>query len=107
MDDLQDELNNKVNQISSGFQAAEMMSYAIWGAAVTTTRAFEKVSMKIDPNTHRIFVAITVRWWARYKKFKPLRDAWLRMAEKRCTEQLPENWKILVYYTDGEKGGST
>ena len=103
MDNLQDELNEKVAQISSGgFQAAEHMSYAIWGAAVTATRAFDKVTLKIDPNTQRIFVAIRVRWWARYKKFKPLRDAWLRRAEKRCQEQLPENWKLLVYYEKGD-----
>ena len=78
------------------------VSYMIWGAAVTATRAFESVSIRVDPVTNRVFVKIKLRWFARSKKFQKLHDAWLARAERRCKEQLPENWRMLVYYETKE-----
>lgn len=97
-EDLKQSLNDKVSKISSAFDASEMTSYAIWGAAVTTTRAFESVKMQVDPMTQRIFVGITLRWWAKAKRLKLLHDSWLKRAEARCCDQLPEGWKLLIYY---------
>lgn len=96
---LQDTMNQMTNIMSSSMDMTELVSYNIFGAAVTTTRAFEKISLKIDSNGSRVYVTIRLRWWAKYKKFEMLRDAWLRRAESRCTEHLPAGWKILCYYT--------
>jgi hypothetical protein len=102
-EDLEGQMNEAVSRLSGGFEAAEITSYAIWGAAVTATRAFEKVAVKIDPNTARIFVSIELRWWARFKRFALLQSAWLKRAEKRCKEHTPDGFKILVYYDKGKK----
>ena len=76
----------------------EILSHNIWGAAVTTTRAFEKVVLKVDTNTNRIFISVQLRWWARFKRFDLLKKAWLTRAEQRVKEQVPEGWKFLIYY---------
>jgi hypothetical protein len=101
--EFQQELNEKVAQLTQVHAAVEQISYAIWGAAVTATRAFEHVGMKIDSNTNRVFVSIRLRWWAKPKRFKPLHDAWLKRAEKRCKEQTPQGWKLLVYFEGGSE----
>lgn len=98
MNEFEQKMNEAATRISGGFEASEMTSYAIWGAAVTATRAFDKVTVKIDPNTVRIFIAIELRWWARFKKFETLQRVWLARAEKRCKEFAPDGWKLLVYY---------
>lgn len=98
MQGINENLNNITNRISSSFDMAEMLSYNIWGAAVTTTRAFEKVTLKVDPDNQRIFVGITLRWMFRFKKFERIQNIWLQRAEKRCQEQIPEGWKLLVYF---------
>jgi hypothetical protein len=103
-EEINKELNDAIAKFTgSGQTAAEMQGYAILGAAMTATRAFDKVSLKIDANTQRIFVAITLRWWAKYKKMEKLRQAWLGRAERRCRECLPEGWRLLVYYDRGSK----
>jgi hypothetical protein len=83
---------------------AERVSFLIFGAAVTTTRAFDKVSIKIDSNNNRIFVAIRLKWFLSFKKFEKLHHIWLSRAEKRCKEVAPEGWNLLCYY---EKDGET
>lgn len=103
-EEISNDLNRIVDGISSSMDMAEMLSYNIWGAAVTTTRAFEKVTLKADTNTNRVFVSIQLRWWAKFKKFDKIRQAWLRLAEQRCRKQLPEGWNILVYYERNENG---
>lgn len=95
---LDEELNSKVGIMASVDKATEDVNYAIWGAAVTTTRAFEKVTLTVDANTNRVFVKIKLRWVARHKRLAPLHQAWLARAERRCKEYLPTNWRILVYY---------
>lgn len=102
MDKLRDDLNDVVSRMAPGIDTTEMVSYMIWGAAITTTRAFEGATLKIDPNTNRVFVSIRLRWWAKFGKFKPLRDAWLARAERRCKEHTPEGWRVLVYYEGGD-----
>ena len=91
---IEEDLNTKMGAMNM----AEQVNYAIWGAAVTTTRAFDKVTLTIDPNINRVFVKIKLRWFANSKRLKRLHDAWLARAERRCKEHLPENWKLLVYY---------
>lgn len=103
---LEDELGaaaSKVGMTMPMSEMVQMISYAIWGAAVTTTRAFDKVTLRVDPDTSRIFVAIRLRWWAKFGKFKKLQDAWLARATRRVKEQVPDGWKMLVYYEKGEQ----
>lgn len=103
---LEDELEGIASNVNTAIPMSEMvnmLSYAIWGAAVTTTRAFDKVTLKIDADTSRIFVTIKLRWWAQFDKFKPLQEAWLNRARRRVEEQVPEGWKVLVYYDRGKK----
>lgn len=102
-DDLEERMNEAASRLSQGSEASEITSYAIWGAAVTATRAFDKVVVKIDPNTARIFVAINLRWWSKLKKLEPLRKVWLKRAEARCKQQIPDGWKLLVYYSKESK----
>lgn len=98
-EDLTDTLNKKTDQLFSGStDMVEMLNYVIWGAAVTTTRAFGLVKLNVDSNSNRIFVAIKLRWWARHKKFAKLHGAWLARAETRCKQHIPTGWKLLVYY---------
>jgi len=102
-EELDDELGQRVAQLQSSHGMTEAVSYNIWGAAVTATRAFDKVTIKLEPALNRIFVSIQLRWWASFGKFKPLHKAWLHRAEKRCQEQCPPNWRLLVFYEKGDK----
>jgi hypothetical protein len=97
-DVLKDQLNAISHGVSSQTEMTEIVSYNIWGAAVTTTRAFDKVTLKLDANTCRVFVCVSLRWWARFDKFKRLQDAWIKHCERRVEECLPTGWKSLVYY---------
>jgi hypothetical protein len=90
--------------MTGSFDMTEMVSYNIWGAVVTTTRAFKSVSLKVDANTQRVFVSIALRWWTKYGKFKKLRDFWLKRAETRCREMVPSGWKLLIYYEVNNEG---
>jgi hypothetical protein len=102
-DQLRDQLNNLTSGIATSMDMSEMLSYSIWGAAVTTTRAFEKVTLRVDTNSNRIFVSVKLRWWATFEKFKRLQDAWLSRCEDRVKEHIPEGWKVLVYYERSKK----
>jgi len=95
---LQDQMNNMANTLSSSMDMTEMVSYNIFGAAITTTRAFQSVALKVDSNASRVYVTLRLRWWARYKRFEALQTAWLMRAEKRCAEHVPPGWSMLVYY---------
>lgn len=102
-DNLEDEMNGLAGKSDplAGFQMGEALTQALWGAAATTTRAFGNVSLKIDTNSNRIFVAITLRWWARSSRFDFFHRSWLARAERRCQGQMPSGWKLLVYYERG------
>lgn len=100
-ENIKNQLNQTAAGISNPIDMSEMLSHNIWGAAVTTTRAFEKVTLKVDTNSNRIFVSIQLRWWARYKRFDLLKRLWLKRAEDRVKEQVPEGFKSLVYYDKG------
>lgn len=100
---MREDLEQALAGITGPTEESARVSYMIWGAAVTTTRAFDSVSLRVDPGTNRVFVKIKLRWFVRSKKFKKLHDAWLSRAEKRCKEYLPENWRMLLYYEGGEK----
>lgn len=102
-EELREELNDTVGKMSTQHTMLEMTNYAIWGAVVTATRAFDVVSLKVDPATCRIFVSIKLRWWAKFKRGEVLRKIWLVRAEQRCKEHVPEGWRLLLYY-DGGKG---
>lgn len=103
MDSLREDLNNVLNRISPGFDTTETVSYMIYGAAITATRAFEGATLKINADSNRVFVAVRLRWWARFRQFRILRDAWLNRAQKRCEQYTPEGWKVLVYYEENEQ----
>jgi hypothetical protein len=97
-EDFDFEMQNRLGQMAGPQGMAEQVSYMVYGAAVTTTRAFDKVTLKINPDINRIFVAIQLRWFAKYKKMKPFRDGWLSRAQAKCQEHAPTGWKVLCYY---------
>jgi len=86
--------------IKSQDDMIEQVSYLIWGAVVTTTKAFAKVEIKIDSNSNRIFISIGLRWWAKFKRFELLRKYWLAKAERRASKHVMNNWKSLIYYKE-------
>jgi hypothetical protein len=105
MNDIREAMDNLSQGISSSFDQNEMVTYNIWAAAVSTTRAFEKVEIKINAQTSRIFVVIHLRWWGRLKRFKKLeviRQIWLKKASKRVKEQIPQGWNFLCYFAKEE-----
>lgn len=96
------ELDIALSRVTATHDTTNALSYMIFGAAVTATRAFEKVTLKIDVRSNRIFVQVRLRWFFRTKLFKYffkwLKPAWLNRAERRCAEQAPSGWKLLCYY---------
>jgi hypothetical protein len=102
-DEVRESMNRLSQGISSAGDMATQLSEIIWGAVVTTTRAFDKVTLRIDTNTNRIFVSIKLRWFAKHQRFKRLHDAWLARANRRCKEHVPPGWKLLVYYDRKEE----
>ena len=102
-----DFMNEASRGISSSFDQNEMVTYNIWAAAVSTTRAFEKVEIKINAQTSRIFVVIHLRWWGKFKikKMDLIRGIWLKKASSRVKQQIPSGWNFLVYYAkEGNEG---
>ena len=101
---------DELNEIEAAFRYAgksmstmtEQMAYSLWGAVITTTKAFEKAEVRLDANISRVFIAVRVRWWARFDRMQPLREFWIKRAEARAREFLPTGWRLLVYY--GEPG---
>lgn len=95
-------LQDGLNQISDGITDAdgmvEQMTYMMFGAVVTTTKAFENVEIKLNADSQRIFISITIRWFAKFKKFETLRKYWLAKAERRVQKYAPKGWRILIYY---------
>ena len=104
---IEDYMNQAAQGVASSFDQNEQVSFNIWGAAATTTRAFQKVVIKVDGKTQRIFVTIYLRWWAKmkYKRFNLIREIWLRRASKRVKKQVPHGWNSLVYYAQEKKNG--
>ena len=98
MADIREELNYQTSD-----EMVSQMAYIIWGAVASTTRAFYKVSMRIDPLTKRIFLSVRLRWWAKWKKLELFRKYWLAKAERKAKRHIPEGWKELIYY---ERGGN-
>ena len=95
-----DELNpNTISGDDMANQAAEI----IWGSVATASRAFEKVKVKIDPTSRRIFLAISLRWWAKHKRFEMFRKYWMAKAERKSKPFIPPGWKPLIYYQLEEK----
>ena len=107
MSDLEDSMNQLSDNLASPNDMVNQVSFLIFGAAMTTTRAFKGVRLKVDPETNWVFVSITLRWWAKFDKFKRLHEAWLRIAQKRCVEHAPEGWRVLCFYERKEKNERT
>jgi hypothetical protein len=107
MIDIKDTMESISQGISSSFDQNEMVTYNIWAAAVSTTRAFEKVEVKINAQTSRIFVVIHLRWWGRVKlkRMNIIRDIWLKKASSRVKQQIPSGWNFLCYFAkEGNEG---
>lgn len=83
---------------ATGDVYAEQVTYNIWASIAITTKAFKKIDMKIDPKSQRIFAAISLAWWASFKRFERIRNFWLKKAEKAAEEYKPNGWKLLIYY---------
>jgi len=94
---VREELEDYMNLATSDEQV-EQVAYLIWGAVASTTRAFKKVDVKIDPDTQRVFLSVELYWWARSKKLSLLRRYWLAKAERKCGLHVPTGWKNLIYY---------
>jgi hypothetical protein len=73
----------------------------IYGSIVTTTKAFNGVEIKIDPQTQRIFAKVRLRWWAKIKRMNRLRRYWITKAEKESLKFVPVGFKLLIYYEGG------
>ena len=99
---MEDVLNDATDKLTGNFvgasQQAEMVSYLIFGAVVSTTRAFKSASLKIDTDNNRVYVAVTLRWFFSSKRFHALHDIWLARAERKAKPLLPTGWRLLVYY---------
>lgn len=81
----------------------EQLAYLIWGSVVTTTRAYESVTININVEIQRIFVSVRLRWWARFKKFDVIKGFWLKRAQERAAKYIPNGWRLLVYYERGNE----
>lgn len=93
-----DKMNDISDQISSADQMVEQMTYMLFGAIATTTKAFGHVEIKMSAESQRIFVSIELRWFAKFKNMEALRKYWLAKAERRAVKYMPKDWKILIYY---------
>lgn len=100
---LRNSLNDISTQISSSSEMVEQVTFLMFGAVVTTTRAFDKVKIKVDSATNRVFIAVDLKWWANSKKLEKLHKIWIKRAEERCKEVAPDNWKVLVYFNRGNR----
>ena len=80
---------------------SEQVAYALWGAVITTTKAFERAEVTVHPEVQRVMLKVTLRWWARFTKFEKARRFWLRRAEHRAKPYCPEGWKLLIYFGEG------
>lgn len=98
---LRDDLNHISDNLSSPNDMVEQISYMIFGAVATTTRAFGKIEVKLDANTQRVFVSIETRWFAKHEKMKKIRDYWLAKAERKALKMAPKGWSVLAYYKNG------
>jgi len=102
---MREELETHLNLISGGDEVVKQVTYLIWGAVVSTTRAFGRVKIKIDPETQRVFLAIELRWWARSNRLLKIHKYWLAKAERKCKPHIPAGWKSLFYYRRGNDDG--
>lgn len=89
-------------KLASPVDMTEQVAYRIWATAVTTTKAFGHVSLKIDGRNCRIYLSIHLKWWAKAKRLSKLREVWLHRAETKVSNSIPEGWRFLIYY--GEQG---
>lgn len=95
---IQDTLNNISDAVASADDMVERMTYMMFGSVVTTTKGFENVEIKLDADSQRVFIGITLRWFAKYKRLENMRKYWLAKAERRVQKYVPHGWKILIYY---------
>jgi hypothetical protein len=96
-------MNEDVHQQMRGMMGdqTEETSFAIWGAAASVTRAFDKVEVRLAPEANRIFVVIHLRWWIKripFKKFDLIKQIWLNKAIKNVKLTAPQGFNTLVYY---------
>lgn len=98
-DQDQKQVNSMMTQMvkESPFTMNETTAYTIWGAVVITTRAFGKVEIKINSDINRIFLKVNLRRWGKLMP-KFVKRYWLRKAEARALEFIPQGWRCLVYY---------
>jgi hypothetical protein len=82
--------------LSNPMSMNEQVSYGIWAAVTTSTKAFGKVEIKVHGDIRRIFIKVHLRWWS--KKLNKLHGAWMLRARERVKEFVPEGWRCLVYY---------
>ena len=77
---------------------SEQVSYNMWATVVSSAKAFGVVKVKIDPTNCRIYLSVSLRWWAKAKRLEIFRSVWLRRAEDRVKAVIPEGWRFLIYY---------
>lgn len=97
------DINNVSDKISSSDEMVEQMGYMIFGAVATTTKAFGNVEIKFNADSQRIFIAISLRWFAKHKKLETFRKYWLAKAERRAEKYIPKGWRPLIYYKQGDQ----
>ena len=87
--------------LSTSDEMVSQVAFTIWAPIVSSSWAFKKVNVKVDPETHRIFACIHLHWWARSNKVRLLRRYWIAKAERKSAPFIPTGWKILIYYEKG------
>ena len=97
------DMNNVSDKISSSDEMVEQIGYMIFGAVATTTKAFGDVEIKFNSDSHRIFIAISLRWFAKAKRLETFRKYWLAKAERRVEKHVPKGWRVLLYYKQGDQ----
>jgi len=100
---IQDTLNNISDGIASADDMVERMTYMMFGSVVTTTKGFENVEIKLDADSQRVFICISLRWFAKHKRLEGVRKYWLAKAERRVQKYVPHGWRVLLYYKQGEE----
>lgn len=76
----------------------QRVSFMIFGAVVTATRAFRSVKIDVVPKTNLVIAKVRLGGFFRWRIFKLLHLVWLRRAELAAVEHVPKGWRLLVCY---------
>lgn len=76
----------------------QRVTFMIFGAIITATRAFKSVGIKIHPDAQFIIAKIKLKSFWEHRIFKPLRAIWLARAEDAAKPHTPTGWRLVICY---------